>query len=402
VSPRSLVPVRVTRRTGIAALALALVASVLAGVAVSRARSGSPPRPATAGASATTSAATAGTFPDTSATAASTTAAPTTTRATTTTKAPRAVAATPPGTARPAAVASHCPARDVSRHRGVVTERVSESHPPDGRTFDLRGMTSTAYGNTTEHALTFGITGGDVTAGGLCILGGDIRSSVSLARTWDDLNDNMNGGALSFGTRSGVGVVDGLRADNVFDGISAKGDPPAQLVVRNIWFTNIRDDCIENDTHPKSLTVRDSLLDGCFVGISERPGSDDSWNRPTGTTTLDHVLLRLQPMSYGTGCRYEQACTDGRGHHVFFKWSETATPNVVIRDSVLRMDRYSINGPTPMRFPPGTRAERSVLVWLGPGAYPHPVPSGMAVTRDVRVWERAKADWLCRHRQGPC
>jgi len=398
VSPRSLVPVRVTRRTGIAALALALVASVLAGVAVSRARSGSPPRPATAGASATTSAATAGTFPDTSATAASTTAAPTTTRATTTTKAPRAVAAT----ARPAAVASHCPARDVSRHRGVVTERVSESHPPDGRTFDLRGMTSTAYGNTTEHALTFGITGGDVTAGGLCILGGDIRSSVSLARTWDDLNDNMNGGALSFGTRSGVGVVDGLRADNVFDGISAKGDPPAQLVVRNIWFTNIRDDCIENDTHPKSLTVRDSLLDGCFVGISERPGSDDSWNRPTGTTTLDHVLLRLQPMSYGTGCRYEQACTDGRGHHVFFKWSETATPNVVIRDSVLRMDRYSINGPTPMRFPPGTRAERSVLVWLGPGAYPHPVPSGMAVTRDVRVWERAKADWLCRHRQSPC
>ena len=402
MSPRSLVPVRVTRRTGIAALALALVASVLAGVAVSRARSGSPPRPATAGASATTSAATAGTFPDTSATAASTTAAPTTTRATTTTKAPRAVAATPPGTARPAAVASHCPARDVSRHRGVVTERVSESHPPDGRTFDLRGMTSTAYGNTTEHALTFGITGGDVTAGGLCILGGDIRSSVSLARTWDDLNDNMNGGALSFGTRSGVGVVDGLRADNVFDGISAKGDPPAQLVVRNIWFTNIRDDCIENDTHPKSLTVRDSLLDGCFVGISERPGSDDSWNRPTGTTTLDHVLLRLQPMSYGTGCRYEQTCTDGRGHHVFFKWSETATPNVVIRDSVLRMDRYSINGPTPMRFPPGTRAERSVLVWLGPGAYPHPVPSGMAVTRDVRVWERAKADWLCRHRQSPC
>jgi len=395
--PRSLVPVRFSRRTGTAALALALVASVLAGVAVSRARSGTAPASATGAATATTGAA--GTLPETSA---PTTAAPATTRATTTTKAPRTATAAPPGTARPAAVASHCPAKDVSRHRGVVTERVSESHPPNGRTFDLRGMTSTAYGNSTVYALTFGITGSESTAGGLCILGGVVRSSVSPGRTWDDLNDNVNGDALSFGTSSGVGVVDGLRADNVFDGISSHGDPPAQIVVRNVWFTNIRDDCIENDTHPKTLTVRDSLFDGCFVGISERPGSDDGWNRPTGTTTLDHVLLRLEPMAYGTGCRYEQACTDGRGHHVFFKWSETATPSVVIRDSVLRMDRYSINGPTPMRFPPGTRAERSVLVWLGPGAYPHPLPAGLTLTRDVRVWERAKADWLCRHRQGPC
>jgi hypothetical protein len=84
-------------------------------------------------------------------------------------------------------------------------------------------------------------------------------------------------------------------------------------------------------------------------------------------------------MAYGTGCRHRQACTDGRGHHVFFKWSETATPSVVIRDSVLRMDRCSVNGPTPMRFPPG-----------------------MTLTRGVRVWERARADWLCRHHQGPC
>jgi hypothetical protein len=391
-------PVRLTRRAGLAMLALALVASALAGVAVSRARTGATPGRAAV----TTGAATAATAPDTSATAPPATAAPTTARPTTTAGTTRAVPAAPPARARTPAAASHCPARDVSRYRGVVTERVSQSRPPDGRTFDLRGMTSTAYGTSTLHALTFGITGSEVTAGGLCTLGGDVRSGVSHGRTWDDLNDHADGGALSFGTRSGVGVVDGLRADNVFDAISAKGDPPARIVVRNVWFTNIRDDCIENDTHPKTLTVHDSLLDGCFVGISERPGSDDGWHRPTGTTTLDRVLLRLQPMAYGTGCRYRQACTDGRGHHVFFKWSETATPSVVIRDSVLRMDRYSINGPTPMRFPPGTRAERAVLVWLGPGAYPHPLPPGMTLTRDVRVWERARADWLCRHRQGPC
>jgi len=393
--------VRLTRRTGAAALAAVLVVAALAGVALSRSRTGTAPgQPAAA---ATTDPGT-DTVPGATASTAAATTAPPTTGATTTAR--RRAAGAP--TAGRAAAAPRCPARPagaVSRTTGTVTERVNDAHPPDDHTFDLRGMTSIAYGSSTVYALTFGISGKDSTAGGLCILGGTVRSAVSRARTWDDLNGDVNGDALSFGTRSGVGIVDGLRADNTFDGITTHGDPPAQTVVRDVWLTGIRDDCIENDSHPKTLTVRDSLFDGCFTGISERPGSGDGWSRPSGAggvTTLDHVLLRLAPQAYGTGCRYERACTDGRGHHVFFKWSGAATPSVVIRDSVLRMDRYSIDGPTPMRFPPGTRAERSVLVWLGPGPYPQPLPPGMTLTRDVRVWERARAGWLCRHRQGPC
>lgn len=92
-----------------------------------------------------------------------------------------------------------------------------------------------------------------------------------------------------------------------------------------------------------------------------------------------------------------QPCADGLGSHVFFKWDAQATPKVLIKDSVLRMDEESEWSTSPMEFPPGTVAINSVLVWTGVGNYPHPVPSGMRVTRDTGVWDAARARWLARH-----
>jgi hypothetical protein len=51
-----------------------------------------------------------------------------------------------------------------------------------------------------------------------------------------------------------------------------------------------------------------------------------------------------------------------------------------------------------MHFPAGATFENVTLVWLGPGRYPGSLPAaGLTVTRDRRVWDRAKADWLARH-----
>jgi hypothetical protein len=232
-----------------------------------------------------------------------------------------------------------------------------------------------------------------------------VLSSVARDRTWEDLGDNYNGDALDIGIESDWAVVDGLRVDNTYDAIGVQGPATTRLIVRNVHLTGIRDDCIENDHDPKSLTVQDSLLDGCFTGISERP---DEREHPQpaahagATTTLDGVLLYIMPQAYGTACRHPGACTDGRAANALFKWSASATPRVTIRNSIFRVDRYSAYGPSEMLFPAGTAVENSVLVWLGPGAYPAPLPPGLRVTSDVTVWERARAAWLCRHGRGSC
>jgi hypothetical protein len=39
----------------------------------------------------------------------------------------------------------------------------------------------------------------------------------------------------------------------------------------------------------------------------------------------------------------------------------------------------------------------NVMVWLGPGNYPVPLPSCFTVTRDRSVWDRAVARWKADH-----
>ena len=293
----------------------------------------------------------------------------------------------------------------VTRYQGRWTSRINDPEPPSDRTYDLRALRHVGYGSATRYAITLANPGSGWTAARQCVLGGTVLSSVDPDRTWEDLERNYNGDALDVGVSSDWAVVDGLRADNVFDAIAVQGPAEAELIIRNVELTDIRDDCVENDHNPKSLTIQSSLLDGCFTGISERP---DERQRPQPTaaagavTTLDGVLLHVKPQSFGTACRHPAACADGKGAYGLFKWSPAATPTVRIRNSILRVDRYSAYGPSEMLFPPGTLVENSVLVWLGPGAYPASLPPGLRVTSDVRVWDRARAAWLCRHGRGPC
>lgn len=293
----------------------------------------------------------------------------------------------------------------VTDYRGRWTSRINDPYPPSDRTYDLRALRHVGYGSATRYAITLANPGSGWTAARQCVLGGTVLSSVDPRRTWEDLEEHYNGDALDLGVEADWAVVDGLRAENVFDAIAVQGPGEAELIVRNVQLTDIRDDCIENDHNPKTLTIQSSLLDGCFTGISERPDErqDPQPKAASGAvTTLDGVLLHVKAQSFGTACRYPSACADGKAANGLFKWSPAGTPRVRIRNSILRVDRYSAYGPSEMRFPPGTVAENSILVWLGPGAYPAPLPPGMRVTKDVGVWDRARAAWLCRHGRGLC
>jgi hypothetical protein len=105
---------------------------------------------------------------------------------------------------------------------------------------------------------------------------------------------------------------------------------------------------------------------------------------------MDHVLLHIQPMPR------DENTPDHRGNGQLFKWSKWSN-RLVLRDSVLWVERVSMNGPAAMGFPPGTVAHNVTLVWTGPGDYPAPVPAGVTVTKDRTVWDDARRSWLERH-----
>jgi hypothetical protein len=276
------------------------------------------------------------------------------------------------------------------RMTGIRRDALHVTTPPNDTTYDLRGLRSVAFPEQSLYPLSFGDvrhgrpTGADVE--GLCIIGGTVVGQQPRSLTWQQVKDFHDGDGLRV-QAGGWYLVDGLRVDNVEDGISPFGDG---FVGRDLYFTYIRDDCIENDAVSGGI-VADSLFDGCSMGLSERPSKGFQPTPPSAgeTFTLDGVLLRLQPMP-------RDDADDGLGHGQLFKWSRWAN-HLVLRNSVFLVERVSMNGRKSMRFPDGTVAENVTLVWSGPGSYPAPVPAGVRVTRDRSVWDAARRAWLARH-----
>jgi hypothetical protein len=312
---------------------------------------------------------------------------------------PTALAANGPaggGTVAPGAPARAC----LSRGRTKVTS-VKGTVPTyrmgtvaDHRTYDLRRATIVGYPDTNRYVLLFGKQGpGDAT----CLIGGRVIGQQSRALSWQTMKQRLDGDGLNF--RSQGGIVDGIRIDNVEDGIGTTGGDPAGVTIRGAYLTYIRDDCIENDAIV-ALRVQDSLLDGCFNGVSERPGRNGSPPPPSPDEelTLDGVLMRVRPMPYDrTRALCARNAADGLGGGGFFKWSRHAN-RLVVRNTVLLAERGSVNCGASMSFPGDGVYENVTLVWLGTGDYPGRLPpSGVTVTTDRRIWDEARARWLARH-----
>ena len=197
-------------------------------------------------------------------------------------------------------------------------------------------------------------------------------------------------------------TVDGLRVDDVTDGIRPQNG--GNFTVRNVHMSYVRDDCIEND-HLHSGLVDDSLFDGCYSAFSARPSPVIVANGANGNGNLWRIqnsLVRLQPMPGPDG-----PSADGYGHGNFFKWdgwsdpTGSVSPKLALHDDVFMAERVGTSGAARMGIPPGRllSCSNNVMVWLGPGDYPAPLPSCFTVTKDRSVWDNAVADWIRRHPQ---
>ena len=147
-------------------------------------------------------------------------------------------------------------------------------------------------------------------------------------------------------------VVDGVRVDRLVDGFGPAGDG---IVLRNTYISDIRDDCVEAD-YLSAGRIENSLLDGCYAGISADPVVRPSPRNPD-PLVLDGVLMRIKP--YASNPLTLQTIR-------LFKtepWS-----NVVVRDSVFLVDKFATRSD---QFR-GVQAQNVTVVWLGDGAFPGP------------------------------
>ena len=198
----------------------------------------------------------------------------------------------------------------------------------------------------------------------------------------------------------GEKVVDGIFMDNVQDGFSPRGG--GTWTLRNSHLKYVRDDFIENDGLLSGEIV-DCLADGVFVFLSARPGKksdpDKLDAREPPVVKIRDTLVHVEAMPFDGDMKLknQRYIVDGKACGQLFKWSRWAG-TVEVKNCIFRWDQMSASGPTPMSFPAGSY-ENVTLIWLGEGDFPKPLSDGITLSRDVSIWDKAKAEWLERHRE---
>jgi hypothetical protein len=268
---------------------------------------------------------------------------------------------------------------------GEISTQYRIGAPPNDTTYDLRGLTTTAYPTTTNYPLSFGK---DVPGTRTVTVGATVLGQASLAATWQDLKSNYDGAALLMFGRDSLASYD-LRADDVFDFFRPR--PPsgdlngATFLLSNCYGTNIRDDAIEND-HEMTGTIRDCMFDGVSMGVSI--GQNEK--NPSAVTTIDDSTFIFRPFP-------NTNASDGIGHAVLFK--QMGGGQVVMHNDLVCYPETPIGPDRLLNWMPGTYD--NVTIVLGSGFdgdgdgdytdldYPGTLPPGVAETRDWSLCDAA-------------
>lgn len=224
--------------------------------------------------------------------------------------------------------------------------------------------------------------------GGGCWVGGRVIGTWPQSTPWSTFHHT---GALD--VTNPDFTVTGLRVHNIGDGIRIRKGA-RDFRVDGVHMSFLHDDCVEND-QLYSGTIEHSLFDGCYVAFSARPSKGDSAEGRRNTMTFRDNVVRLQP----TPTVYKGRAPGTGG---FFKWDQSRrAPKLVVEDNVFRADQRPNH--QDLGLPKGyeVQCRNNVVVWLGRGKYPDPLPKCFRVTRDRRVWDRAVADWYVAHPGNP-
>lgn len=266
---------------------------------------------------------------------------------------------------------------------GTTSMQYRVGSPPADTTYDLRGLTSTAYPSSTVYPLSFGTETPGI---GTVVVGGTVLGAVDHDATWQELKDDADGAALlMFG--SGAEVSYDLRADDVFDFFRPR--PPngdlngATFMIQGCQGTGIRDDAIENDDE-MSGTVSRCVFDGVNSGIS----IGQNRTNPDAVTTIEDTTFIFRPFP-------NTKADDGTGHAVLFK--QKGGGRVVMRHDLVCYSETPIAPDRLTNWMPGSYQD--VTIVLGPAFdgdgdgdvtdldHPGTLPNGVTQTRDWSLCE---------------
>ena len=226
---------------------------------------------------------------------------------------------------------------------------------------------------------------------GLTLDGGTVWGQIPQTSDWKYTYNNS--AAVRVEYAPGV-TIDDWRIDKAWDAFRIMMGSD-KFLIDDAHLSNIRDDAIEND-YALNGTIRDSLFDGVFSGLSltNAAHTDGSAN----TVSLQNVFLRSE--SY----LYEGKMTHGSPIKADSDSPQT-TPDLRITNSIIAIEDVNHIGYSRLQTAWANVVESSGNVFLNlsdtplPSDYPKP-PAGFTilqgqVARDY--WEKAKAAWVANH-----
>jgi len=231
---------------------------------------------------------------------------------------------------------------------------------------------------------------------GTTVRGGTIVGTIDQTADWRKTYDLGNSAALRFENSPGV-IIDDWRIDKAWDAIRIAGGSN-NFLIDDAYVSNVRDDAIEND-YLMGGTIRDSLFDGVFTGISL--GDSDNYDGSGNTVTFDGVLMRMQTYSYeGEQTHYSPLKTN--------KSAPDTVPDLRFINTVIAIEDPNHEGQERLKLGWDNVVESRGNVFLNlsdkplPANYPKP-PAGWTILQGQAArdyWNKAKADWLASHAEG--
>lgn len=226
---------------------------------------------------------------------------------------------------------------------------------------------------------------------GLTLKGGTVWGEVPQTSDWQYTYNNS--AAIRVELAPAV-TIDSWRIDKAWDAIRILNGSD-NFLINDVHISNTRDDAVENDW-ALSGTIRDSLFDGVFAGVSL--GNGDNHDGSGHTVTLQNTFIRMETylvngeMSHGSPFKANTA-------------APATTPDIRIINSVIAIEDVTHNGYARLKLAWENVVESSGNVFLNlsdtplPSNYPMP-PAGFTILQGQAArdyWEKVEAAWLANH-----
>lgn len=281
-----------------------------------------------------------------------------------------------------------------------LTSRIYEdTHVPNNRKYDATGTTWHYNALTDASKSAYGISlweGSDVCWSGGRIIHTKPDNSTSNWEVWKRVNGFRFGGMKNLRVEN-LYIANFGDILNISDGSSEQKSD--DVTIEDSLIRHSHDDCIQNDKFATAY-LKDSLLDGCYSGISARMSSSDlSAGKVNGSSDTFYVqdsMIWMEPMTpvyKGTS----------PGHGGWFKWeNEDLSRGMKLSlDNVTLMARQNANHQSLGNEAGNllTHCNNVTILWAGDGDFPGRSSwqsAGCTNLKIVNKSDGAQAQWISK------